>query len=97
MSKRKLRLPLITTDPANGCQFSNGENLVVIEDPVNVTDYDTLTVSFVGVTFTGFDGAAISGNAGASATVQLFNSNFEVSSSQLSIWDQVSHNVVRIS
>lgn len=66
-------------DPTLGCKFDGGNNQVLIENPVNVTDYKLQLISFVGVTFTGFTNAAFSGNAGSATTLDIYNSSFAVS------------------
>jgi hypothetical protein len=68
-----------TGNPNLNCDISGGSNQVVIDNPVNVTGYRLSMVSFVGVTFTGFENSAISGNASDTTTVDLTKSNFEVS------------------
>ncbi len=64
-------------DPVSGCDFAGGSNQVLVEDPVNITDFELGMISFIGVTFTGFENSAISGN-GSNTTVALIRSNFEV-------------------
>lgn len=68
-------------DPTLQCNFGGGSNQVVVDDPVNATNYKLRMISFVGVTFSGFDRSAISGNASNVTTVDLTKSNFEVSCS----------------
>ena len=65
-------------DPSSACSFVGGANQVLIEDSASVPNYELQMVSFIGVTFTGFKNAAISGNAGSNTTVDLYRSNFEV-------------------
>lgn len=64
--------------PGSACNFMGGATQILIEDPVDVTGYDLEMVSFVGITFLGFTGSAISGGAGANTTVDVANSIFSV-------------------
>jgi hypothetical protein len=69
----------IMGNPSSNCDFVGGANQVLINEPVNVTNYKLQMVSFKGITFTGFTNAAIMGNAGSNTSVALSRSNFEVS------------------
>lgn len=64
--------------PGSGCNFTGGVTQILIEDPVNATGYDLEMVSFVGISFLGFTGSAISGGAGPNTTVGVLNSIFAV-------------------
>jgi len=65
--------------PGTSCDFVGGQTQVLIEDPVNTPGYELAMVSFVGVSFLGFEGAAISGSAGSNTTVDFLNTLFAVS------------------
>jgi hypothetical protein len=70
-------------DPAAQCRFTGGADQIRIEAPENVpSEYRLETISFMGLTFTGFNNSAITGTAAAPTTVRLDQCNFEVSSNQ---------------
>lgn len=63
---------------SSNCFFVGGANQVLIDNPVNISNYKLSMVNFMGITFTGFTNAAITGNAGSNTTVTLSHVNFEV-------------------
>jgi hypothetical protein len=68
----------IMGDPALRCDVVGGANQVIIDNPVNITNYSLQTISFLGITFLGFTNSAISGAAGSATTIDLYRSNFDV-------------------
>jgi hypothetical protein len=67
-------------DPALNCRFMGGADQVVVDDPENVPQrYMLESISFMGLTFTGFNNSAISGTATAPTTISLYQCNFDVS------------------
>jgi hypothetical protein len=61
----------------NNCTFVGGADQVVVNRPTNA-GYELKMLSFVGLTFSNFTTSAIKGDAGASTTISVFRSNFEV-------------------
>lgn len=64
--------------PGTGCDITGGDTQVLIDDPADVPGYDLQMVSFVGISFMGFTGAAIGGGAGSNTTVDILNAKFAV-------------------
>ena len=66
-------------DPALNCLFVGGADQIVIENPADdVPNYNLESISFMGITFTSFTNAAITGTATVPTTVGLYNCNFDV-------------------
>jgi len=65
--------------PSDVCVFNGGNNQVLIEDST-VPGYDIESVNFIGITFSGFNGAAVAGGASDTTTVNLLDATFAVSS-----------------
>ena len=65
--------------PGTSCDLMGGQSQVLIEDPVGIPGYELEMVSFVGISFLGFTGSAISGGAGSNTTVDVLNARFAVS------------------
>jgi hypothetical protein len=65
----------------NNCTFVGGSDQIVVSRPTNA-GYELKMLSFVGLTFSNFTNSAITGDVGASTTISVFRSNFEVRSEQ---------------
>lgn len=66
-------------DEADECVITGGDNQVVINDPT-LPNYAVKEVSFIGVTFSGFKGSAISGSAGSGTIVKVNQARVKVRS-----------------
>jgi len=72
------RVTIRCGDLAQSCFFEGGTEQILIKDS-EIDGYPLEEVSIIGMTFSGFSGAAMTGDASESTRVNIFDSTFTVS------------------